>query len=40
VVDYGRLKNEELKTHIDQFGKSLFVRPRTDAIRQLADGIG
>jgi predicted nucleotidyltransferase len=24
VVDYGRLKNEDLKTHIDQFGKALI----------------
>jgi predicted nucleotidyltransferase len=27
VVDYDRLKNEDLKTHIDQFGKALFTKP-------------
>lgn len=27
VVDYDRLKNEDLITHIDQFGKVLFTEP-------------
>ena len=26
VVDYDALRNEELKTHIDQFGKIFFAR--------------
>lgn len=32
VAAYDELQNQNLIVHIDQFGKTLFVRRRTDAI--------